>query len=129
MSTDSKKEAARRRQQNLRDREAGRPETYPKVRVEATKRRDQNDVDVAWASEQDATGKYYKSECRSCTDLLAIYEGANILDKESDDDEDEEDDKKKKSGKKQADRPNPSVTKISIRAIEYSGVKLEPNCD
>lgn len=130
MSTDAQKEAARQRKANQRAREKGLPEPYAKADPEeVAKRIRQKDVDLAWAQVQDASGVYYKSECRSCVDLLRIYEGANILDKESDEDEVEA---KKKASKKKENRPNPSQQKITIRAVttEVAGVeiKLEPNC-
>lgn len=126
------------KQQNWRDRQAGLPETYkvePKVSKEEIKVRiTQHQKDLAWAIGQDASGKFYKSECRSYVDLLAIYEGANITDKESDEEEEKID--RRKSPKKE-NRPNPSKDKITIRAVEKEteitpGVKvklkLEPNC-
>jgi len=127
MSID-KKEYARQRKANQRAREKGLPEPYPPpTREDVVERVKQKDLDLAWAQEQDATGRYYKSECRSCVDLLAVYEGANILDKDLDD----EAEKKAKKEKKE-NRPNPSRQKISIRAVvtEVAGVdiKLEPNC-
>jgi hypothetical protein len=128
VSTAAQKQDARERQQNKRDRDAGRPESYPRIdRAEVKRRESQNAMDLAWAKEQDNTGKFYRSECRSCVDLLAIYEGANILDKESDEDEETSDSKKKP--KKKENRPNPSTTKITIRAIKLGDINLEPDCD
>jgi phage terminase large subunit-like protein len=128
------------RKRNQRDRDAGLPETYksePKPTKEQIEDCERNHaVNYRWAEEQDEKG-YYKSECRSCLDLLAIYEGANILDKETDD---EETDAKKKSKKKE-NRPKPSQQKFTIRAVTKevsidlgdgtkitSTVLLEPNC-
>ena len=120
---------AAERQANRRARIEGVTEPYKKIDREEIKRREsQNAVDLAWAQEQDALGKFYRSECRSCVDLLAIYEGANILNKESDEDEEASDSKKKKSEKKE-NRPNPSTTRLIIRAIAHEGIKLEPDCD
>ena len=129
MSMESKREAARQRQANKRARDKGLPEPFAKVDLEEVANRiSQHELDLAWASEQDASGRYYKSECRSCIDLLAVYQGANILDKEADD---EETDGRKKPKKKE-NRPNPSQQKIVIRAVttEVAGteIKLEPNC-
>ncbi len=130
MSTDKQKEDQRRRKANQRARERGEPEPYPKTNPEEIKqRRTQNARDLEWAEAQDATGKFYKSECRSCVDLLAIYEGANILDKESQDEDEETGDGKKKSkkSKKEENRPNPSQQKLTIRAIETNGLLIEPD--
>lgn len=125
MATDAQKEAARQRQANKRARDRGLPEPYPRIdREEVAQRVSQHETDLAWALAQDAQS-FYKSECRSCVDLLAIYEGADILSKE--DDEETSDDKKKP--KKKENRPNPSQQKISIRAVEYNGILLEPDCD
>ena len=124
---DLEKERARKRQANKRARDAGEPEPYAKIDYAAQEqRRSQNARDLEWAKEQDLTGKYYKSENRSCRDLLAIYEGANILDKEAED-EDEETSSSKKKPKKKENRPNPSITKIVINAVEHDGVKIEPD--
>jgi hypothetical protein len=93
MSTDLKREHDRQRQANKRARDKGLPEPYPRVDPEEAKQRlTRHEDDLAWAQNQDAIGRY-KSECRSCVDLLAIYEGTNILDKETED-EDESDKKK-----------------------------------
>lgn len=121
MATDAQREATRRRVANKRARDKGESEPYPKVDPEIVKQRlERHEQDLAWAQAQDAIG-YYKSECRSAVDLLAIYEGADPTKEE-----DEEDEKPKKEKK---NRPNPSDTKLTIRAIEYNGIKLEPNCD
>jgi phage terminase large subunit-like protein len=128
MSTDLRREHDRQRQANKRARDKGLPEPYPRVDPEEAKQRlTRHEDDLAWAKNQDAIGRY-KSECRSCVDLLAIYEGTNILDKETEDD-DESDKKKATKVQKTPNRPNPSQNKIAIRAIEYNGIKLEPNCD
>jgi hypothetical protein len=125
MSTDLEKESARQRKANQRAREKGLPEPYPPVnREDVVARREQNEANLNWAKEQDTTGRYYKAECRSCVDLLAIYEGQNVVDKDV---EDEEDGKKKKE--KKENRLNPSQYKITIRATEWNGILLEPNCD
>ena len=82
------------RQQNKRDREHGLPPTYapePRIPKELIEERfSQHTRDMQWAVAQDAQDTFYKSECRKCVDLLAIYEGTNILNKE-DEDEDEDD--------------------------------------
>ncbi len=117
---------ARQRQQNRRDRLNGLPETYksePKpLKADIEKKISQHVLDMKWALEQDAKDSFYKSECRKCVDLLAIYEGTNILNKENEDDEDEEPGdgegkKKKTKAKRKENVPNPSNTKITIRAI------------
>ena len=129
MTTDKQKENARRRKANQRARDAGLPEPYPTATPEEIgQRRTQNARDLEWAQAQDLTNRYYKSECRSCVDLLAIYEGANVLDKESQDkDADEETSGSKKKPKKEENRPNPSQQKITIRALETNGILIEPN--
>lgn len=131
MSTESQRESARQRKANQRAREKGLPEPYPVAnKEEIAQRVSQHDLNLSWAEEQDASGKYYKSECRPCVDLLAIYEGANILDKEAEDEE--TGDGKKKTTKKKENRPNPSQQRLIIRAVttQVAGVeiKLEPNC-
>lgn len=125
MPTELDKERQRRNKANQRARDAGFPEPYPKVTLQ--ERRERNVEYLAWAEAQDATGKYYKSECRSCKDLLAVYEGANIFDKEAEDEEEYVKGPNKRI-KKASNRPNPSQTAIVIRAIEWEGIKLEPNC-
>jgi phage terminase large subunit-like protein len=67
-------------------------------------------------------------------DLLAIYEGANLVDKEGEEEEEIEDEfsvagKKKKAKQRKENRLNPSQYKITIRVVEKDGIKLEPNCD
>ena len=77
---------------------------------------------------QDAKG-YYKSECRSCADLFAIYQGVNILAKESEDEEDEEDEeaaeRKPKKPKSKKSPANPSAQRITIpefdRGVDEQG--------
>jgi phage terminase large subunit-like protein len=54
---------------------------------------------------------------------LAIYEGADILDKESDDD-DEEEDKKKGKKKEKSNRPAPFRQSVKIRAIKFEDDSL-----
>lgn len=116
---DLQKEDARRRQANKRARDAGKPEPYPKVDREAiAARRAQNEADLAWANELDASGIYYKSEARSAVDLLKIYEGVNLQDTDEDDETGDDAKKKYQSAKKEP-RPNPSVTIIKIRSTEY----------
>ena len=132
------------RKQNQRDRDAGLPETYKREvkpsREEIEVRITQHQRDMEWALAQDATGNFYKSECRSCVDLLAIYEGADITDKESVEEEDPAE-KKKAAKKKKKNIPNPSKSKITIKAVVYeqemeigNGVKvkvtkpIEPDC-
>lgn len=122
---------AAQRQKNKSDRDMGVPETYksePKPsKEEIIARVSQHKLDYDYAVAQDATGKFYKSECRPCVDLLAIYEGANILDKEIDENEAPID--RRKTPKKKENRPNPSQQRVQIRATEFNGIKLEPNCN
>jgi phage terminase large subunit-like protein len=122
------------RQQNVRDRKAGRPETFGeeyKARIKASKEEieafsKQHLENYLWAQEQDTGKRFFKSECRPCVDLLGVYEGGLL----NDEDEEEEDDKKGK--KKKQVIPNPSRQKIVIRAIETEmagvSIKLEPDC-
>jgi predicted phage terminase large subunit-like protein len=80
--------------------------------------------DLAWAHAQDATGKYYKAECRSAEQLLAIYHGNNTGVVEVDEDYDEDDEEAealesaKKNKKIQQNMPNPSAQPIRILASE-----------
>lgn len=128
MTTDFEKERNRRDQANFRARKAGLPEPYPKVDPEVAKeRKTQHDRNLAWAQEQDATGKFYGDEIRTCAELLAIYEGRNVTDMEEEEPDTVEARKKKKAELKE-NRLNPSQYKLSIQAIELNGVPLEPNC-
>jgi len=113
------------RKANERARKAGKPEPFVKVsQEELDKVKDQYDIDLAFASEQDATGEFYKSEVRLLTDLLAIYYGTDINAKE----DDEETDKKKKS-KKTTNQPNPSKDVLTIKAVwGPNGEPIEPKC-
>src|SRR5258708_2236205 len=86
----------------------------PEAGLDAEEVLDDHGKNLAWAQEFDATGKRYKAECRSLVDLLAIYEGADILDKESDDDEEEG--KKKGKKKEKSNRPAPFRQPVKIRA-------------
>lgn len=126
MQTPEQRESARQRKANQRARERGKPEPYPPTEKKNVQERiEQHLLDLQFAQELDASGKFYRDECRPAVDLLAIYEGTNILDKETEDEDPE--DKKKKKVKKE-NRPNPSQQKLTIRAVEYNGIKLEPNC-
>ena len=83
--------------------------------------------DLEWAQEYDATGNFYKSECRTLVQLLAIYEGSNINEKETEDDEEETPyQKRKRKVEEKQRRPNPSVDKVTISATEFvdSGVSV-----
>ncbi len=116
----------RARQRQERERIAALEPTAEQI----AKRDEQHHIDLAWAQEQDASEEYYKSECRSCVDLLAIYEGADINAKESDEDDELEKKKKKIKEDKQV-RPNPSQNTLTIRAITLTDngveVKIEPD--
>ncbi len=119
------------RQKNFALKRKGLPLEYIRLKVspkEIDEREFRHTENHKFAAAQDATGKYYKSECRFCMDLLAIYEGTNILDKETDD-QDESAEGKKKRAKKKENRPNPSQQRLEIRAVEFNGIPLEPNCD
>jgi phage terminase large subunit-like protein len=133
MSTDYKKEKDRMYQANKRAKDRNEPLPYPEVTKEqAEERLRRHGQNLEWARAQDAIGRY-KSERSSCVDLLALFEGANIVDKVDEESENEDEfsaeSKKKKAKQKKENRLNPSQCKITIRAIEYEGVKLEPNCD
>src|SRR5579863_5365536 len=129
MSTDLEKESSRRRQANYAARKKGLPEPYPKIdqRI-AQKILERHVEDLAWAQAQDAIG-YYRSECRSAVKLLGLYEGGGLTEDQDAEVDDDKPKAKKKTEKEKQSRPNPSQTKISIRAVEYNGIKLEPNCD
>lgn len=71
-----------------------------------------HDDDLAWAREQDVSGRYFGDECRSCVDLLTLFEGTKPEDKES---ENEEVVPKKKKQRKIC--LSPFSTPIQIRAI------------
>ena len=121
------KESNRKRQNEFRERkklaqQRAAGSTTPEVEVDAEKILDDHAKNLAWAQELDATGKRYKSECRSLVDLLAIYEGADILDKESDDDEEE--DKKKGKKKEKSNRPAPFRQPVKIRAVRFEDDSL-----
>lgn len=79
--------------------------------------------DLEWATQLDASDHFYKSECRSLVQLLAIYEGTDIRAKESEDEE--EPLKKKRETKDKQRRPNPSVDVLSIRAISLIDNDIE----
>jgi hypothetical protein len=109
---EERREAARRRKANQRARLAGEVEPYKVSEEEkASKklREEQYHLDLAWAQEQDRTGKFYAAECRTAEQLLRIYYGT----KEECEDEEEESAKKKAV---QQNRPNPSVQPVRIPA-------------
>jgi len=75
-------------------------------------------LDLPWAEGVDASGRFYKSECRPTVDLLAIFQGRPL--KETDPDGEEiEEDKPEKSKKKKKRTPCPVNTKFVLNAIEY----------
>lgn len=105
------------RQARSRAKKAGEPLPFEDLMVskeEVAARLSQHQIDLAWAQEQDKAETFYLSECRPCVDLLAIYEGTNIFDKESEDEE-----TTRKKPKKESNQPNPSQQKIIVRAITY----------
>jgi hypothetical protein len=128
-TADQTREANRRRKANQRARELGLPEPYPTTplqdEAEECKRDLQKAADLAYAQELDATGKFYKSECRSAVTLLQIYYGNNNVGFEEADVIDS------KTGKKKQNIPNPSIKSIQIRAVETEVdgkiVKIDPN--
>jgi hypothetical protein len=126
-TAEQSREAARRRQANKRAREKGMPEPYSTTSLiveeaEKSLREQEHHENLAWAKELDESGRFYKSECRSTVQLLAIYEGATsaIIS-----DEDEKLDNK--TGKKISNFPVPVMQKIQIRAVEIGGIKIDPN--
>src|SRR5258708_16717164 len=133
----AKTAAERKRDQRTREKaekqKLAQFQPTPQTQEEIVARLDQHGRDLTWAKEQDTKSHFYKSECRSCVDLLAIYEGANINEKESDeDDDDSEFEKKKRQIRKDKQvRPNPCVNKLTIRAILLIDngieVKIEPD--
>jgi len=103
------------RQRRSRALKKGLPDPFAgrETRVELIEaRRSQHEEDLAWALEQDATGRYYGDECRSCFDLLGMYEGA---DRTAEALEDAEEVVKKKKQKKIS--VVPASLNLQIRAI------------
>src|ERR1700680_2174484 len=116
-TSEQAKEAARRRQANKRARDKGMPEPYPVTDVVAEEeekglRLKEHAENLAWAHELDAGETFYKSECRSAVQLLAIYEGAGLTIL-SDEEEQVID---PKTGKKKNNFPVPVAQTIQIRA-------------
>ena len=119
------------RQRNKRARDKAERERAGSTAEKVEKKIANHDIDLAWALDQDAKG-YYKGECRSCVELLGIYEGADVSVKESDDDDAAEILEKAKKAKKKDDeqvRPNPSENKLSIRATTYDDNGIEFRID
>lgn len=118
------KEAARRRKANQRARDKGLPEPYPTIDAEMPETKSAREQkyreDYAYAQELDATGQFYRSECRTAMRLLAIFCGNNDLSLE------ETDGTESKTGKKK-NIPNPSTTALRIRAVEFDGIKIDPD--
>lgn len=132
------RELAKLRKRNERERkklaaQATLAKSTPVEELDPTVVRENHERDLEWATAFDATGLRYKSECRSLTQLLTIYEGNNILD---DEDEDDEDNRKKNKKDKQA-RPMPFKHPLKIRQVEFEDdslgedtkvkVKIDPN--
>ena len=120
------------RQRNKRARDKAERERTGQTAEKVAIRIADHDINMAWALEQDTKDFFYKGECRSCADLLAIYEGADISVKESDDDDADEVIEKAKKAKKKEDeqvRPNPSLNQLSIRAISLIDMGIEVNID
>ena len=78
---------------------------------------------LAWAHAQDEGDYFYKSECRSAVQLLAIYEGGavTVISDENDQVVDT------KTGKKKNNLPIPVSQKIQIRAIKVGDHNIAPN--
>lgn len=115
-TAEQSREAGRRRKANQRARERGLPEPYSTTLVEEEVvkgvREQQHLIDLAWAQQQDMTDRFYKSECRSAVQLLAVYEGNNYVGTEDPEVIDP------KTGKKKQNIPNPSIQAVRIRAIK-----------
>ena len=121
------REAARRRQANKRARDKNMPEPYATTDIVAEEeekglRQKEHHDNLAWAQAEDATGHFYKSECRSAVTLLSIYEG-NVLTAIGEEDEQIVD---PKTGKKKNNFPVPVAQKIQIRTIEFQGQQIDP---
>jgi predicted phage terminase large subunit-like protein len=121
---DQTREAQRRRKANQRARDKGLPEPYGAPTAADKELIGQRETfhieDLAFAQELDASGSFYKSECRAAIKLLAIFEGNNHVGEEDEDNIDT------KTGKKKVNIPNPSITAIRIRATEVLGLPVSP---
>jgi len=124
---------AAQRQAITRARKRGDPDPFFHASPEEQAAfKSQYDLDMTFAKEQDATGEFYKSECRLLVDLLAAYYGTDLSAKESE--EDDETTGKSKKPKKKTNQPNPSKDPIRIKAIDYldtatmSVLPIEPSC-
>jgi hypothetical protein len=127
-TADQSKEAARRRQANKRARDKGMPEPYLVTSLlveeaEKSAREKEHHDNLAWAHGMDEGVRFYKSECRSAVQLLAIYEGGAIT-VVGDEDPQAID---AKTGKKKNNLPVPVAQKIQIRAIRIADENIDPN--
>lgn len=125
MATPEQKEAARQRKANQRARDKGLPEPYAGPSLEkgtVSEREARYRGYLTFAKAQDATGQFYKSECRSTLQLLAIFEGNNNVGVEDSEIRDS------KTGKKKQNTPNPSIQAVRIPAIKIASEdgQMEP---
>ena len=110
---------------NSRRKKAGLPPKYVRVseeKIEARGKRHQDDLEFAQLSD---TIGYYKSECRPCVELLGIYEGGGIQEKEDPNDDDDETGRVRKEVKKPKG-PNPSTQSIEIPSFDRLGKEPDP---
>lgn len=125
---------ARQRKANQRARQKGVPEPFgadyvakveaeQDVHAEMSRTREENHT---FAQQYDASGKYYRSECRPLTTLLQVYEGGGL---EIVDETDEQAllEKAKADKKKPLNLPIPSLHPVQIRATEHEGKHIDPN--
>src|ERR1700676_1073689 len=137
LTAEERKEQARRRKANQRARDKGQPEPY---KVTEEDRENKKLVELAyqenyaWAQAQDATGKFYKAECRSAMALLKIFYGNHLPDDASCDEEGDESEAleaEKKKKKMQQNLPNPSISPfrvpVSETVVNGQVVKVDPD--
>jgi len=123
----------REKKANQRARQKGLPEPYQTGSIPSAasieERLGQHEQDLAFALQQDAQPAFYKSECRPCVKLLAIYEGLALQEEEEDESEDDTEVKKRKRVAKNTKGLNPSITKITIPEIERLNDAIDPSVD
>lgn len=126
----AKSSVERKRDQRARERaEKERLAQLQPTQNQIEERLDQHERDLAYAQGADATNSFPLGECRPAVELLAIYEGANINEKDPDEDDDVLEKKKRKIQKEKQVRPNPSVDKLTLRAISLFDNGIEVKVD